>query len=62
VLPVSALLAAAILGRSELTAGRLAGAVAVGAGIAVGLASARTRRTGGTVGGAEPVPRAAVTR
>ncbi len=59
VLPVSALLAAAILGRSELTAGRLAGAVAVGAGIAVGLASTRARRTPAT---AEPVPRAAVTR
>lgn len=46
VLPVSALLVAALLGRSELTAGRLAGAVLVGAGIAAGLASAsRSRRT-----------------
>jgi drug/metabolite transporter (DMT)-like permease len=62
VLPVSALLAAAILGRSDLTAGRLAGAVAVGAGIAVGLASARPRRTGSTAGPAAPVARAAVTR
>jgi drug/metabolite transporter (DMT)-like permease len=44
VLPVSALLVAALLGRSELTAGRLAGAMLVGAGIAAGLASAsRTR-------------------
>jgi drug/metabolite transporter (DMT)-like permease len=43
VLPVSALLVAALLGRESLTAGRLAGAVAVGAGIAVGLiAGART--------------------
>jgi drug/metabolite transporter (DMT)-like permease len=37
VLPVSALLVAALLGRADLTAGRLAGALAVGAGIAVGL-------------------------
>jgi drug/metabolite transporter (DMT)-like permease len=43
VLPVSALLVAALLGRETLTAGRLAGAVAVGAGIAVGLI-AGTRR------------------
>jgi drug/metabolite transporter (DMT)-like permease len=32
VLPVSALVAAALLGRAELTAGRLAGALLVGAG------------------------------
>jgi drug/metabolite transporter (DMT)-like permease len=37
VLPVSALLAAAVLGRADLTAGRLAGALAVGAGVAAGL-------------------------
>jgi drug/metabolite transporter (DMT)-like permease len=37
VLPVSALLAAALLGRADLTAGRLGGAVLVGAGIAAGL-------------------------
>jgi drug/metabolite transporter (DMT)-like permease len=39
VLPVSALLAAAVLGTADLTAGRLAGAVLVGAGIAAGLAA-----------------------
>jgi drug/metabolite transporter (DMT)-like permease len=39
VLPVSALLAAAILGRAELTAGRCAGAILVGFGIAAGLTS-----------------------
>jgi drug/metabolite transporter (DMT)-like permease len=45
VLPVSALLVAALLGREPLTAGRLAGAVAVGAGIAIGLlAGARPRQ------------------
>ena len=37
VLPVSALVVAAALGSAELTAGRLAGAVLVGAGIAAGL-------------------------
>jgi drug/metabolite transporter (DMT)-like permease len=43
VLPVSAMLVAALLGRESLTAGRLGGALAVGAGIAVGLvAGART--------------------
>jgi hypothetical protein len=51
VLPVSALVVAAMLGRADLTAGRLAGAVLVGAGIAAGLmassgsrAAARARR------------------
>lgn len=43
VLPVSALVVAALLGRADLTAGRLAGAVLVGAGIAVGLLASRTR-------------------
>ena len=37
VLPVSALVVAAILGRADLTPGRLAGALLVGAGIAAGL-------------------------
>jgi hypothetical protein len=37
VLPVSALVVAALLGRADLTAGRLAGATLVGAGIAAGL-------------------------
>jgi drug/metabolite transporter (DMT)-like permease len=37
VLPVSALVVAALLGSAELTPGRLAGAVLVGAGIAAGL-------------------------
>jgi drug/metabolite transporter (DMT)-like permease len=37
VLPVSALVVAALLGTADLTAGRLAGAVLVGAGIAAGL-------------------------
>jgi drug/metabolite transporter (DMT)-like permease len=37
VLPVSALLVAALLGREPLTAGRLAGTLVVGAGIAAGL-------------------------
>jgi drug/metabolite transporter (DMT)-like permease len=41
VLPVSALLVAAVLGRAELTPGRLAGALVVGGGIAVGLMAAR---------------------
>jgi drug/metabolite transporter (DMT)-like permease len=41
VLPVSALLVAALLGRAELTAGRLAGALLVGAGIAAGLLASR---------------------
>jgi drug/metabolite transporter (DMT)-like permease len=41
VLPVSALLVAAVLGRAELTPGRLGGALVVGAGIAVGLMAAR---------------------
>jgi drug/metabolite transporter (DMT)-like permease len=46
VLPVSALVVAAILGRADLTAGRLAGALLVGAGIAVGLmAGAGSRRS-----------------
>jgi drug/metabolite transporter (DMT)-like permease len=45
VLPVSALLVAALLGREELTAGRLAGAMLVGVGIAGGLiAGAKARR------------------
>jgi drug/metabolite transporter (DMT)-like permease len=44
VLPVSALLVAALLGREQLTAGRLAGALLVGAGIAAGLLAARTAR------------------
>ncbi len=43
VLPVSALVVAALLGREELTAGRLAGALLVGAGIAAGLMTARRR-------------------
>jgi drug/metabolite transporter (DMT)-like permease len=42
VLPVSALLVATALGRAELTAGRLAGALTVGAGIAAGLVAARS--------------------
>jgi drug/metabolite transporter (DMT)-like permease len=47
VLPVSALVVAAILGRADLTPGRLAGALLVGAGIAVGLmANGRSRHTG----------------
>jgi drug/metabolite transporter (DMT)-like permease len=37
VLPVSALLAATVLGRTDLTSGRLAGAILVGFGIAAGL-------------------------
>jgi drug/metabolite transporter (DMT)-like permease len=37
VLPVSALLAASVLGRADLTAGRLGGAILVGLGIAAGL-------------------------
>jgi drug/metabolite transporter (DMT)-like permease len=41
VLPVSALVVAAALGRADLTAGRLAGALAVGAGIALGLLASR---------------------
>ena len=41
VLPVSALVVAAVLGRAELTPGRLAGALVVGGGIAVGLMAAR---------------------
>jgi drug/metabolite transporter (DMT)-like permease len=41
VLPVSALLVAALLGRDDLTAGRLAGALLVGAGIAAGMLAAR---------------------
>jgi drug/metabolite transporter (DMT)-like permease len=44
VLPVSALVVAALLGREELTAGRLAGALLVGAGIAAGLLAARPTR------------------
>jgi drug/metabolite transporter (DMT)-like permease len=45
VLPVSALVVAALLGRADLTAGRLAGALLVGAGIAAGLiAAARPHR------------------
>jgi drug/metabolite transporter (DMT)-like permease len=44
VLPVSALVVAAVLGRADLTAGRLAGAILVGAGIAAGLLAARTSR------------------
>ena len=46
VLPVSALVVAAILGRADLTAGRLAGALLVGGGIVVGLmAGAGSRRS-----------------
>ena len=41
VLPVSALVVAAVLGRADLTAGRLAGAVLVGAGVAAGLLARR---------------------
>jgi hypothetical protein len=41
VLPVSALVAAALLGRAELTGGRLGGALLVGAGIAIGLLANR---------------------
>jgi drug/metabolite transporter (DMT)-like permease len=44
VLPVSALVVAALLGRADLTAGRLAGAVLVGAGIAAGLLAHRPAR------------------
>jgi drug/metabolite transporter (DMT)-like permease len=44
VLPVSALLVATLLGRTDLTAGRLAGALAVGAGIVAGLAGSRRGR------------------
>jgi drug/metabolite transporter (DMT)-like permease len=44
VLPVSALLVATLLGRTDLTAGRLAGALVVGAGIAAGLAGSRRAR------------------
>jgi drug/metabolite transporter (DMT)-like permease len=43
VLPISALVVAALLGRADLTAGRLAGALLVGAGIAAGLMTARRR-------------------
>jgi drug/metabolite transporter (DMT)-like permease len=43
VLPVSALVVAALLGRADLSAGRLAGAVVVGAGIAAGLMSNKRR-------------------
>jgi drug/metabolite transporter (DMT)-like permease len=43
VLPVSALLVAALLGREALTAGRLAGALLVGAGIAAGLLASAAR-------------------
>jgi drug/metabolite transporter (DMT)-like permease len=43
VLPVSALLVAALLGRADLTLGRLAGALLVGAGIAAGLMAASQR-------------------
>jgi drug/metabolite transporter (DMT)-like permease len=41
VLPVSALVIGALLGRADLTAGRLAGALLVGAGIAAGMLAAR---------------------
>lgn len=44
VLPVSALVVAALLGRADLTAGRLAGAVLVGAGVAAGLLARRPVR------------------
>jgi drug/metabolite transporter (DMT)-like permease len=44
VLPVSALVVAALLGREALTAGRLAGALLVGAGIAAGLVAAKPTR------------------
>jgi drug/metabolite transporter (DMT)-like permease len=43
VLPVSALLIAALLGRAELTAGRLGGALLVGMGIAAGLLAGASR-------------------
>jgi len=46
VLPVSALVLAAILGRADLTAGRLAGALLVGAGIAAGLLASAGSRAG----------------
>ena len=45
VLPVSALVVAAVLGRADLTAGRLAGATLVGAGIAAGLLARRRPST-----------------
>jgi hypothetical protein len=44
ILPVSALVVAALLGRADLTAGRLAGALLVGAGIAAGLLAQRPVR------------------
>jgi drug/metabolite transporter (DMT)-like permease len=44
VLPVSALLCAAALGHSQLTPGRVAGVLAVAAGIAAGLTVSRDRR------------------
>jgi drug/metabolite transporter (DMT)-like permease len=46
VLPVSALVVAALLGTADLTAGRLAGAVLVGMGIAAGLVRTRRQRAG----------------
>ena len=49
VLPVSALVFAALLGTAELTAGRLAGAALVGIGIAAGLVQ-RKRRQAETFG------------
>jgi drug/metabolite transporter (DMT)-like permease len=44
VLPVSALVVAALLGTAELTPGRLAGALLVGAGIAAGLLASNGKR------------------
>ena len=46
VLPVAALLCAAALGDSQLTPGRVAGVLAVAAGIAAGLSVGRARATG----------------
>jgi drug/metabolite transporter (DMT)-like permease len=46
VLPVAALLCAAALGDSQLTAGRIAGVLAVAAGIAAGLSVGRSRPSG----------------
>jgi drug/metabolite transporter (DMT)-like permease len=50
VLPVSALVVAAVLGRADLTAGRLAGSLLVGAGIAAGLVAAAGSRPAVTSG------------
>ena len=58
VLPVSALVVAALLGTADLTAGRLAGAVLVGAGIAAGLLTRRRPRPAGRHAPGEPRRRA----